>query len=171
MRYSNHCKIIDPKSEYYGQVFEVYSIRFYSALTIKVILSRDNYGKIKEVATFDFSQIQFCVTKDGEPVKIGEEYVCIGDFVYGSAIHNFVDTEDQCIVFTFPKEEAFGGREGYLISGVREFKPLHPTNKIKITAEKIEEIKMDNNKSTGELLDVMWEQVNVLTKAVNRLSK
>lgn len=70
MKYSNWCKIIDPNSEYYGRVFEVNSIDIQSKEVDLYI------PEIKWEAVLPFSQIQFCVTKDNEPVKIGEEYVC-----------------------------------------------------------------------------------------------
>jgi hypothetical protein len=117
-RFSNYAKIIEPNSEYYGQVFEVSIIGIHE----EVIYLKNKAHK------FHFSDIQFCVTKDNKPVKIGEEYVCIGDLVNGMPIIDCL----VCDVMTFVFEKGtcyFDGNWG------DEFESLHPTNKVKITAE------------------------------------
>lgn len=158
MKYSNYAKIIDPNSEYYGQVFEVDTI---------LIQGKMVYVKIKQSpfteTGFYFSQIQFCVTKDNEPVKIGEEYVCIGD--------SFDDVEIADWYIDSYKDVRYIDKigQGYCLLGTTDFKPLHPTNKIKITAEKIEEL--------NESIDCNWgmttvvQKINELIQAFNRLSK
>jgi hypothetical protein len=127
MRYSNFAKIIDPNSEYYGQVFEVTMIDFededrdYIALKV--------HKKICEF--FSRSQIQFCVTKDNEPVKVGEEVVSIGDYVCNCELYDWVqDNED--IKYYIHTDNGDDYVDCVLAI---DLEPLHPTNKIKITAE------------------------------------
>lgn len=171
MKYSNYAKIVDPNSEYYGHVFEVDWIN---------LKEKDVF--MPEIGITSFSQIQFCVTKDNEPVKIGEEYVCIGDKATGDAIYDWVELDDGLDVFIKDK----GVTRQY---GIEDFvfQPLHPTNKIKITAEKIEEL--DVNKIRGEYVEykgpklvaggndtiesikMVAEKMNQIIQAVNRLTK
>jgi hypothetical protein len=131
MRYSNWAKIIDKDSEYYGQVFEVRTILF----TTKEVMG---YFKAS-LTSFKFDQIQFCVTKDNEPVKIGEEYVCIGDLLEeskgkeGGEIIDFIEFQKD-IRLKYKRKD--NSEELTDLSLEEEnIKPLHPTNKIKITAE------------------------------------
>jgi hypothetical protein len=126
-RFSNYAKIIEPNSEYYGQVFEVSIIGIHE----EVIYLKNKAHK------FHFSDIQFCVTKDNEPVKIGEEYVCVGDRVESrntidaEAIYNFVEYDEEVVIYHKNKTRSMNS----FLSNIDEHKPLHPTNKIKITAE------------------------------------
>jgi hypothetical protein len=77
MRYSNFAKIVDKDSEYYGQVFEVEDININKQ---DVVLIEEKYKgeSLYFIGKFSFSQIQFCVTKDNEPVKI--EKLSFDDF-------------------------------------------------------------------------------------------
>lgn len=126
MKYSYYAKIIDPNSEYYGQVFEVTQINFEDdCVWVKY---PDDYEKC-----YDFSQIQFCVTKDNEPVKMGEEVVSIGDWwnkAEGEYITGFYELNGDIFFTISTGHSEFFKR----IYEEEHLEPLHPTNKVKITA-------------------------------------
>jgi hypothetical protein len=138
---SNFAKIVDPNSEYYGQVFEVDIIHTIDQ-NVDLVEVNENRSIKRFIGNFTFSQIQFCVTKDNEPVKIGEEYVCIGDLVTNEEIMG--TTTDSIYDYYEVYKDInliIGTPDDHDVISVEDdfdeytFKPLHPTNKIKITAE------------------------------------
>lgn len=162
MRYSNWCKIVDNNSKYYGQVFKVFLT--HNEQEFVNICHESN-------EQFKFSQIQFCVTKDNEPVKIGEEYVCWDNIeneedlfesyhgkLWSKAIQKAVTAPFPEVALQYVVQKAYE-------KGKKEAEDLHPTNKIKITAEKIEELKGFENDSE------VFKKINELIRAFNRLSK
>lgn len=131
-KFSQYAKIIDPDSEYYGQVFEVGITNRY----LNVIQTLEE--RRSDIKEFSFSQIQFCVTKDNKPVKIGEEYVCLKDEIYGEEIYDFVEMNGNIRLCT--RETMVADKKDSLVAfdsvtSHSHHLPLHPTNKIKITAE------------------------------------
>jgi hypothetical protein len=174
MTYANYAKIVDPNSEYYGQVFEVSIIGIHE----EVIYLKNKAHK------FHLSDIQFCVTKDNEPVKIGEEYVCIGDTHSNGKILNWYEwsVTDGNNGLTILSSENGDHMEDE-IEDIAYFYPLHPTNKIKITAENIEELQAENFVAHPLLgtenhydpqeikLHEIAQKINELIRAFNRLTK
>jgi hypothetical protein len=133
-RLSNYAKIIDKQSEYYGQVFEVVLID----IEDKEISVRTDIRNGTMLDDYAFDQIQFCVTKDNEPVKIGEEYACIGDLVLENTIDESVEGYPIIDFVEVNGMTRIAYEKGWdLVKEINpdNFKPLHPTNKIKITAE------------------------------------
>ena len=162
---SNYAKIIDPNSEYYGQVFEVRTISI-DDKEISVETTNASYDYFK------FHQIQFCVTKDktdgtSEPVKIGEEYVCWDNIeneedlfesyhgkLWSKAIQKAITAPFPEVALQYVVQKAYE-------KGKKESEDLHPTNKIKITAEKID----------GVIEDLVDKFEKDLKEVFNRLSK
>jgi hypothetical protein len=133
-RLSNHAKIIDLNSEYYGQVFEVDNIHVPLEEVDLVRISKNRIVK-NIIGNFTFDQIQFCVTKDNEPVKIGGEYLCLQDKFSDCQIYDFVEVNNDVVVWYHNTILAKHKDWCILLSTISyEHQPLHSTNKIKITA-------------------------------------
>lgn len=122
-RYSNYAKIIDKDSEYYKQVFEVDQINF-THKDVWLIGKDQDFDN----EPWSFSQIQFCVTKDNEPVKIGEEYLCLDDEYLDGKIYNFVGYDGSVVIYY---HDPYCGDNDMNVAYINkeDFTSLYPTNK------------------------------------------